>query len=422
MNVFNTRALLVAIILTGATANGACTLSPGATDSADHSVRDSLGVTIVENGAPALADGWRLSANPVAVIDGNGPVEQTPLDPVSVFEAADGGVLVADGNQSGWNGVLKFSSEGNFREMIGREGQGPGEFRQLWWAGTYRADSIATWDQGGDAISVFGSDGGFDRQVPIPVLFQENTPGTYGFTAGTRGSFDDGAFLAFSFGSFNVPSSPGLGWIEHPLLALAADGERWDTIGVYPFMQATWDGNRQSFGMFTNQVFEAAFGSQVIRAHSETYEIEILERDGTLRTKVRKRFDPIPITQTHVDHFIAWFLQRGEGAPSPEVEAEVRSMLRDTSHPDYLPAFSHVLVDPDLNVWVERFRWVDPWEPGPDPQPTTWDVFGPDGQWLTEILVPAGLLVQSVSSSRIYGFTVDDVDVRHVVVYAIVRE
>ena len=92
-------------------------------------VRDSAGIRIVENAAPRSPERARLSAEPVVEIPGDGPPDETPLDPVSVFQTESGLIVVGDGNQSGWDAMLVYDADGNFLREIGGSGEGPGELR-----------------------------------------------------------------------------------------------------------------------------------------------------------------------------------------------------------------------------------------------------------------------------------------------------
>ncbi len=100
-------------------------------------MRDSAGIRIVESAAPRWRPGeeWRLADTPSVHIKAMGAdPEAVLLDPSSVYRAADGRYIIADGLFAGHNQVLVFDSAGRYLDDYGREGAGPCEFRQLWWA------------------------------------------------------------------------------------------------------------------------------------------------------------------------------------------------------------------------------------------------------------------------------------------------
>ena len=386
-------------------------------------VRDSAGIAIVENHF-ASSGMWRLSETPIIAIEQGLPVEQLPLDPTAVFADANGRIIVGDGNQAGWHAILVYDSAGRFVSKIGGRGRGPGEFGgQLWWAGPYRNDSIVAWDRRGPSMKIFGADGGYARDVPIPQLGRQPPPGTYGFSTGFHGAFDDGTLLTSSEGILDVPPQPGPTSFKHLLLAVEPDGAAHDTITESAMLGQYWDGNSATNLLFAASTAVQPYGNDVLMGNSATYEYQIRDRDGGLKRIVRKQFEPVAVTDADVEAIVQFFLQASVGrSMTEEARAETRQRVEGYPRATAKPAYSSLLVDPAQRVWVERFRWLDPWSLPPDPQPTTWDVFSPEGEWLAEIVAPAGVTLLSVSADRAYGVRIDEEDVRHVVVYRIIRE
>jgi hypothetical protein len=129
------------------------------------------------------------------------------------------------------------------------------------------------------------------------------------------------------------------------------------------------------------------------------------------------------VNEADLEQFRTWYLQRARANPEMDAEAEALLMmqLERAQHPERKPAISHLLVDPEGNVWAEEFRWVDSGELAPEPRAATWSVFRPDGRWLTQVELPAGFLVSSVSVDRVLGFVVDEQGRRTVVAYPLIK-
>ena len=86
-------------------------------------VRDSAGVQIVENVAPAWSaeDAWRVEEEALFVIRASdGGPENRLLDPTSIDVDSRGRIIVGDGDQVGWDAVLVYDSLGRFQFQAGR--------------------------------------------------------------------------------------------------------------------------------------------------------------------------------------------------------------------------------------------------------------------------------------------------------------
>jgi hypothetical protein len=392
------------------------------TGTPDASLRDSAGIAIVENAAARDAP-WRLSASPVFELDPNLPVEQQPLDPTSAYLDARGRLIVGDGNRAGWHAVLVYDSTGTFLMKMGGRGQGPGEFRgQLWWAGPYRGDSIIAWDRRGPMMKVYGPEGGFARDVLVPNIERPPPDRTFGFSPGLHGAFADGAVLASSAGIIEVPPEPGPTAFEHLLIAIDPSGEAWDSIGEFALAEQHWDGTRQQGYTIGAFAIVRAYGDDLIIAFPRTYEYRILGRDGDLRRIVRKSYEPMPVEQSDIDQIVGFFT-RGVARNASEADVEeLRRSIESRPRSAARPAYSNLIVGSDGTVWIERYRWPDPWTIPDNASPTTWDIFTPTGEWLTELVVPARVVLLSATDRKTIGVYFDEDDVRQIVIYDIIRE
>lgn len=81
-----------------------------------------------------------------------------------VFDRADNLYVLDRGNER----VLMFDRSGRFVRQLGREGDGPGEFRAPNGVAVLTDGSVAVLDLIRRNISLFGSDGAFRRSVPWP--------------------------------------------------------------------------------------------------------------------------------------------------------------------------------------------------------------------------------------------------------------
>ena len=133
-------------------------------------VRDSAGVTIVENARPATGSqlGWRVGEAPAVSIGTQEGEEAEMLYIVDdATKLADGRIVIAN---AGTSELRVFSAVGEHLSTWGGQGEGPGEFSAYspeaasWWPG----DSVAGSNSWRRRIEVFDSQGSHGRSVTMP--------------------------------------------------------------------------------------------------------------------------------------------------------------------------------------------------------------------------------------------------------------
>jgi hypothetical protein len=332
---------------------------------------------------------------------------------------------VGDGRTSGWQAVLVYDSTGSFLFKAGGEGRGPGEFRQLWWAAPYRGDSIAAFDMGEKAVYIYDANGRYAREFRITQWRSLPPPGTYGMSPYVLGPYPDGSFLAYAGGTLDLPDAPGPAWYRTPFLRVAPSGESWDTLGDFQVLsQWYWTGTSQMQFPFGLRAAMAVSDDELIFGSGESFELRYYDSEGDVRKVVRRAYERPQVTDADVRQYKDWYLDFVSGSPYHGGAAEterVRRQLEGLEFAERKPAYSSLVVDSEGNAWVEEFRWDNPGGVPPDPRPTVWSVFAPNGQWLAQVEVPARFLLQSVTSDRAYGFYVDELGVKHVRVYELIK-
>lgn len=388
--------------------------------------RDSAGIRIVENHGPAWAEpeGWSLGAEPLFILHGfDGGPENRLLDPTSIDVDSRGRIIVGDGNQAGWHAVLVYDSLGRFQFQAGRDGQGPGEFGQLWWASSYRGDSILAFDMSGDRLSVFSPEGIFARTTRVPALQVERGPPGTSYTAGADMAYGDGYFLAYPRGTLDIESGPGPVWLQHLLLRLSPDGAAWDTLGTFGIYQQYWSGTNQEQLWFAPIAVTAVGSDELYFGRGDSFEIGRYDSRGRLTRLIRRAHEPRPVTEELRGLLRDWYedLMRGSREVNDRMLEQIAEVFESARFAETLPPYSAILLDDDGYLWVEEFRWINSTERRPVPRATQWSVFRPDGVWLGNVETPAGFILRKVTAGRALGFVVDEFDVKEIHVYALDR-
>lgn len=372
---------------------------------AGPTVRDSAGIRIVQNDAPAWKDGegWSVADEAVldiGVVDGEAAYQ---LDGVrGVARLSDGRIVVADG---GSLQVRFFSAEGRHLTSTGRQGGGPGEFERIGWLGVAAGDSVLVWDPEAARLTVLGPDGRLARVV---------SPGGLRASPQVAAAMGDGSLLVSpGFDPTEILNQPQGEYSETAVwmrLPLAGGAPR--EVSRRPGQERFFSTSES--GMFTSQpvtfgrgVFVAGAPDGYYAGESERYQVEHRGPDGALRRLIRRAHPPRPVTAADLDaHFSGL-----PAAPALSPQA-LRKEFDRVPHRPTLPAFAQLLADGGGNLWVR------------DPQPRredarAWSVFDTGGRWLGTVETPAGLDVKQIGTDWVLGTAKDELDVEHVRLYRI---
>jgi hypothetical protein len=370
-------------------------------------VRDSAGVEIVENHAPAQAVA-RLVLDSVPDID----LGRTADDPHEEFSGTvipvrlSGGVLVVA--NGGTHELRVYDAKGKWRQSIGRYGEGPGEFRSLGWLHLGAGDTLRTYDWSLLRISVFAPDGSFQRSTYL------GAPGEF---VGVRpvGVLSDGGIVTHTQNAVTINAPAGVHRDTVALLVHDASGRLRDTIAHYPGSEA-WvvrSENRMSVSgrPFGRDFFAAAHGALLVVGTADSPEIHILNADGRLRRIVRWGAAKRPVTAADIDAFIS---RAGEGwEPGSEAKRlQYVETLKSAPYPKEMPAYSAMLVGPDGSMWIRRSAESDR---------ATFDVIDSSGTWEGALQVPTRFTPTQILREYAVGTSKGTDDVVHVQVYRLSR-
>jgi len=361
-------------------------------DETPVTVRDSVGVEIVENYSPAWAEGeaWVVGATPMVSIgslDGDDTHLFTRID-ATLLPA--GGVAVLDIPSSE---LRLFDADGGHVVTAGGPGEGPGELQFPYRLIRVRRDSLLVAQSPG-RVTLFGPEGRFSRSW--------STPPTLGLRAVSEhmklwglSSVVSGRYDGYERSEAVVVSTDSLGAVD-TLVAFPGADVSFERIGVGvgitqpPFRRAA----------------VAAF--EVDRVHvgnGDTWEVATHAlADGRLLRVVRRSVEPRPITDE------SWELNRATylgSLPEELLEqrgAEIRERLEAAHRLETMPVYDALLADPTGHLWVRPY--VPDWETSTD-----WDVVDPNGRWLGTVRLPPGLDVLEIGEDKVLGTTTDELGV-----------
>lgn len=374
---------------------------------------DSAGVEIVINGAESrffeLEETLRIG-----VVTGEEQYQFHRIRGIDV--APDGRILVANG---GTSSLRMYSPDGRFLREMGGPGDGPGEFRFM-----FGGELV------GDSVIVLGSG---SRTPRITLFHQSGEPGRT-VSLGVRASsgfgmvFTDSAWYAWLR---ELPSSPvpdgelaDAHWTVHRVDPSTGELER--ELHRLPGGRVVGAGREFGFPPIFDPSPEAMpyRGRGAIIPAGDSYELRILDDDGTLVRMIRRVHEPVEITDDDRERYRREIraYHSAEGRSEEGIEAALSRIPQ--SH--VIPPFIRVMTTDDGGLWVRRQDYGDdPLDRAlgpmageePSTDPVLWDGFAADGRYLGSVWIPFNFRPRLWRDDWVVGVYEDELDVQFVVRY-----
>lgn len=329
----------------------------------------------------------------------------------------DGSIAVGN---SGTREVRIFGRGGAYRRTIGREGDGPGEFRSVDQV-IASEDSILVWDASAFRASWFAADGSLARSVTIDrgaILRQLQPP--LGLSPNSR-LLPNGDLVFNLRQVFGAPGGdePAIGVLFRPRLVVVRafqDLARWDTLAVQ------LDGERVHFSspigvlpLFPayQRVAVRAIGhlaSRICLGDQSSREISCFAADGT-ETMVRWRAEPLPVTAEEV---AVWRAERIEGIGRLVGRGRAEALVDQVPVPRTREPYGRIFLDLEGNLWVEQAPSLLAGEP------KRFLVFDRTGRWLGETVMP-DITPLEIGDDYVIGLKRDEWGIESVGVWAITK-
>jgi len=364
-------------------------------------LRDSAGIAIAENAAGAVdaAARWSLDDAPslsIGVLEGDSAYQLFRVG--GAARLADGRVVALNAG----SGELRFfGPDGTHLRSVGRNGDGPGEFRTPRALVHLAGDSLLVWDERLQRVSVFDGEGTFvrfsriERAVHNPFL---------------AGVFDDGS-VAIGDHVLQVPPSGFEPTYAH-FVRYAPDGAFADSLGSFRWMELGMIGEAGS-GMASGRTFSprTAVTLRGDRLWIGTAEETIVDAyDVTGRRVLSVRWDggDRSVSAADIDRYLEEHFS--DGPP------ERRRTFEQIGAVDRFPAYVELGSDLAGHLWVKAYR--RPGATGPD----RWLVFDREGALAARVAVPTSIRLFEVGDDWALAVARDDLDVERVALYRLRKE
>jgi len=368
-------------------------------------VRDSVGITIVDNHAPAwhASEAWRIADSVTLQLgQADGPAEYTFTYPIAA-QLSDGRILVSD---AGFKELRFYRSDGQYLQTVGGEGPGPGEF--TWLSATFvlPGDTLVATDDAPGRVTIF------DEYGALVETVQLESRGNQTSVAGPLATR-----LWVATASFPAPDSAGLSGRLQEIAVYGSDGSVSAVIDTLTLSRRTTRQGDAGVLMtvlpFGPRPAVAASGGKAYVAPGDRYEIRVYDADGTLRRIIRRDWEPEAVTEEdvseHLEHVKELFSRFDTPTSTRAAFLEMNESAARLS--SVKPPIRAVATDRQGYLWVQP--WVAGWRTVGNLPATPHDVFDPDGRWLGQVEVPAGHWVTDIGADYVWTMWSDDLDVNY---------
>ena len=363
---------------------------------------DSADIEIVRTSAPSSSGlpSWRLEAGTPVTLDYPGHVEYRLL---SAAFFGDGGVVATNQEQE----LLVFSADGTPEGVIGRKGEGPGEFLSLYSVSAF-GDTVVTFDRY-NRVAFFHRSGDFlgSGLLPFPVSLPAGVRATNGqhffakkeelptaeMQSGNSSELIEGRahFLRFtledgSFGTDTVLTLPGITWMK---IGAGSIVDR----PIYPSPHFSVNDNGVVMGWSGEpQLWEFNQRGELIRI------IEVHLPQMEFGSAERSRW-----------------CEPSEPGATPCTFRKADGSLTDLVFPEHNPFFAGLMLSSDGWLWLRRMP------DGPADPNQLWWILDPTRRIVAEVKFRSNYSIVDAVGDVVLGVSTDDLGVETLVLTTVVR-
>lgn len=388
---------LIAVLLLAACARSDATAGVFA-------VNDSAGVEIAVSSSPAWATAptrqWLIAETPVVDLtqSGDGPLHEFYRVQDALIRS-DGSIVVAN---SGSSEVRLYSSMGQATGSVGREGEGPGEYRQISRLIKLPGDSIGvfSWPM---RLTILAPDLTFVRTHALGERAQSPRP------------LQSGDLVDLEVYPSVVEYEGANQLIREPAAVVRRSREGvikdtvWEGPGYEEYMYSSGKRHGAARPLFGRGPAFATRGDRTLIGTSDRMEYREFDVTGALKRVVRVAGYDLSVDQEAEDAERAAYL--GDD-PSPFL----RQLVAQLPRPEGRPAYSEFIVDSEGYLWAGAYQSRRNYT-----EARAWEVFSPSGQWMGTLATPANFTVFEIGPDYLLGSWSDELDVEHVQRLALTR-
>jgi hypothetical protein len=328
---------------------------------------------------------------------------------VALIQAQDGGVRV-------------FDRDGNSLGLIGRKGQGPGEFLSPT-RGGWKGDTLWVYDVQARRVTVISPDQSIARMFTIRPAqlqhFEDGSPLPEYHVIRPSALLPGDTMLATGIASLSDPVAQSINGT--PLFHATSDGAVHRVILLYDsiksYVPVRFDGNYGNAMIpfyIAPRTAMAPDGSRVVKLNfvldgQSGGMINVRLYDGSVGSVVLEKsypFKGVPVPSAVLDSVVA---ASAAQAFAREIRKVIEGEARDRASPIYPPVKGVFLAD-NNRIWI-GLRETEDGNP--------WIVLDDSGRALFRVVVPAAIELRAAGGNHAWGIERDPLDVESVVRFSL---
>ena len=348
-------------------------------------------------------------------IDGN----EADLVPITWLGVSPAGQIALIQGQD--RSVRFFDATGTSVGTVGRDGEGPGEFRRPL-RGGWISDTLWISDTQLNRITLIGP----AREVlgtltpPMEVRVPATGDGEVRYGLNTPfGALSRNSLIVLSGTVEGAERDPGTG---PPVLRVSTDGRlvkevlrlpldeggrvSFQVEGGVAYLRVPFHA-RSEWSIAPDGELIAVLTHEVEDAGQQNFRVRAYDSEGGQRFDRRFPFQPVQIPAARMDSAIAANVER-----RPDSRRQVESALREAAPTTY-PGAERLVIGQDHRVWVG----LQPKEDG-----QTWLVLNNTGEPVDTVALPDRVTLHAASASHLWAVERDRFDVESVVRYRLARD
>lgn len=357
-------------------------------------VRDSAGVALVTVAEPSDVPIIDIDSTPELRIGGEGE-GQTLFRVADATRASDGSITLLDGAS---REVRFFTPEGVLEQVVGGEGEGPGEFDRFTSISRLRGDSLLVFDHWLRRGTIYDATGELGRVLTLDPTVQARNLIALGE--------DRLLALLWSLETFDDIEGPYR--LPYHAVLMTPTGVVLDTALVFAgsggYKVPLEGGNYRDFApLFIEDGHAAANQTGGVLGSAESWEFVRLGTDGAVRQIVRVPWMNRLVSPEEIDRERAAMAR-------PQSSAEYRALVRTLEAPEMRPAYGDLLIASNGWLWAAEYRSLR--TEGDDP--VRWLVFDESGGLVGRATTPSRFKLFEVGDEHLVGVRMDSLDVETV--------